>query len=419
MNVEDIRERVTDLSLSGILRCLRVNTKTGLQVRIQDTRNLNYELLRFYWALSRGIEDLAMTVVQHPRRLTTAIAFEEVERVGEITGSLNAGASAIAQSLTQNPALFIMLEPNVTAVSEPNHLVAWVLSEALNVLLSARRFQRTLEQYDWINHRISLLEQSLRNEILSEVMVGQGGRRMPGVAALRAAAKARIPVYQKAIEMYDLIESIEDGQIDAIQTLISNTITADLEDWQKLELATALMVADSLGSCLGSTVILDFPFVSGRPVAKVGPFTIYWQYSITRRSVEQMDLTERWASEIASSLGVRGSDARSDVTVCHEDKVVALFECKYFESLSSVTQAIVDASTQIVRYARDLNPESISNARKLIDQSWIIVADRATYSDVTVPYQNYKSTYFTDIKGLDSNALRCWAIDLSSQTYSY
>jgi hypothetical protein len=413
MNVSDLREHVTELCLSGLLRCLRSKATSGMQLSFNKPLDtLNDELLRLYWALSSGIEHLASTVVQSARRLTTSFTFEEVERVGEITGSVNASASVIAQARTQNPAIFVVTEPNTTALSEPNHLVAWVLSEALSILLAARRTHRDLNKFEWFNSRVSLLEQSLRNEVLAEVIATRVGRRRPGRAVLRAAAKARVPIYQEALELYHLLEAIENGQQEAICECLSSTIIAHLEYWQRLELATALLAAETLGRYSGKAVNIYFPIVTGRPIATVDNFSIYWQYPIPRRDYGQLDLAELWASEIASFLGVSNSSTRSDIAICCDQQVVALFECKYFENPKAASEAILDAANQITRYARDVYPDSLPDAEQLIGRSCIVVADRGDYAEVTVPHAGHRSIYFTDVRGLSSNSLRCWAIDL-------
>ncbi|MGG1314565.1 hypothetical protein [Cohnella laeviribosi] len=414
-----LHDKVTRLCISGILRCLRTATTTGSHLANSfSTSNMNLEMLRYYWALSDGIEEIANTVVQTPRRLTTAITYEEVERNGEITGSINAGATMMAQARTLNPTIFVVLEPNSTSHSQPNHLVAWILSEAFYILLSARRSYKQLNKYEWFNQKITLLEQALRNEALHDILLTPSGRKRPNSAVLRAASKARVPVYQTAIEVYDLLEGIERGQEEAILSCLSQTLVANLEYWQRLELSTALEAANALSMTTKMPVHLSFPIETGRPVAIVGPYEVFWQYSIPQRSREQLDRTELWSRQIATSIGVRLSDSRADVVVCYNKKVVSLFECKYFESGSSLPQAVLDASVQIVRYSCDLHPESDPQAIQLISQSCIIVANRGNYSELLDQSNPANHTfdkrfiYFSDIDGLSNNQLLHWSESL-------
>ncbi|MGG3885937.1 hypothetical protein [Brevibacillus panacihumi] len=422
MSFEAIHEKVTDLCISGILRCLRSSTTIGKNLTNNfSLSNMNLEMLRYYWALSSGVEEIANVVVHNSRRLTTAITHEEFERVGEITGSINAGATMLAQARTLNPTLFVVLEPNITSHSEPNHLVAWTLSEAFHILLSARRLYKQLGKYDWFNKKISILEQALRNEMLHEILLTSSGRKRPNGSVLRAASKARVPVYQKAIELYDLLEGIERGLEEAIFSCLSQTLIANLEYWQRLELATAIQAANALSLLTDTPVNFSFPFTSGRPIASVGRFKIYWQFTIPQRSREQLDLTELWSRQIATGIGIKSSDSRADVAVCYDEKVVSLFECKYFESTGSLPQAVLDASSQIVRYARDLHPDSIPHAKILLSESCIVVANRGSLRENLDPLEPINQTfdkrfiYFTDINGLLNNSLQHWSKQLSNR----
>jgi|GEM_PF-1902800 len=421
MNNGILHDKVTRLCISGIVKCLRTATTAGAQLANYFSANsMNLEMLRYYWALSDGIEDIANIVVHAPRRLITTITYEEVERSGEITGSINAGATMLAQARTLNPTLFVVLEPNSTSHSQPNHLVAWILSEAFHILLSARRSYKQLNKFEWFNRKIILLEQALRNEAIHDILLTPSGRKRPNGSVLRAASKARVPVYQRAIEVYDLLEGIERGQEEAILSCLSQTLIADLEYWQRLELATALEAANALSTTTGIPVHFSFPIASGRPVAIVGTYEVFWQYSIPQRSREQLDRTELWSRQISTSIGVKSSDSRADVAVCCNQEVVTLFECKYFESNSSLPQAVLDASGQIVRYSCDLHPESDPKAAHLLSLSCIIVADRGAYAELLDHNDPANHTfdkrfiYFTDIDGLSNNRLLHWSETLNT-----
>lgn len=416
MNLDEIRNHVTQLCISGILRCIRSSATKGSNVTNNfNQATMNLEMLRYYWALSSGIEEIASIVVHNSRRLTTDIAYEEVERIGEITGSINASATLLAQTRTLNPAIFVVSEPSMTVHSQPNHLVAWTLSEALHILSSTRRSYKRLDKYEWFNKKITLLEQALRNEMLHDIVITPTGRKRPNGSTIRAASKARIPVYQKAIEVYDLLEGIERGDEEVIRICLSQTLIANLEFWQRLELATAMEAANSLSASSGNAVFLSFPFSSGRPIASVGPFQIYWQYVVPQRSREQLDLNELWSRQIAQGIGIKSADSRADVAICINNNVISLFECKYFESKSSLSQAVLDASSQIVRYCRDLYPQSVPDAKLLLSKSCIVVADRDSYNETLDPSDPAMHTFdrrfifFTDIDGIFNNKLRHWS----------
>ena len=418
MNNEVLRNTVTQLCISGIVRCLRSNVVSGAFYSDKFSMiSLNLELLKYYWALSDGIEEIAKTVVHNPRRLTTDIDYEEVEQSGIITGSINAGATMIAQARTLNPALFIVLEPLTTSHSLPNQLVSWVLSEAFQILFSARKSYPRLNEFDWFNNKIVLLEQALRNEMLREVLINPSSQKRPNGAVLRSSSKAKLPIYQKAIEVFYQYDQLENGDLNAIIDCLSQTLLAKLEYWQMLELASALMAANALSMECNSPIHLTFPIVPGHPVAKTGDFEIYWQFPINHRSDEYLDPSELWSRQIAKSIGFQPSDGRADVVVLFNQKIVAIFECKYFETESTLTQSVLDACNQIVRYARDAYPNSDTLSRQLLNNSCIIVSDKGfkkekrnndkheiDASDITVHY--------TDIEGLTAGDLNEWAKSL-------
>ena len=93
---------------------------------------------------------------------------------------------------------------------------------------------------------------------------------------------------------------------------------------------------------------------------------MYWQYAIPSRPEEKLDTNERWAREIIDEIGISTSDSRADVAVTLNGTVESIFECKYSESESAPAQAVVDAASQLVRYARDLHPDSLADVEKFL-----------------------------------------------------
>jgi hypothetical protein len=419
MIYKDFRSKVSYLCVEGVLNCIRANTTTGNNYPFTEICNsINMEVLRYYWALTNDIEELAKIVSNSPRRLTTSLTYEEVERRGEITGSINAAATFLAQARTLDPTIFIVNEPNMTYQSESNFLVAWVLKEALDILMSAKRLYKKLNKLDWYNSKISLLEQALRNEILKELLLSPLGNKRPSNSAVRSASKSRVPVYQLAVRLYNLLEQIESGDEGAITSCLEQTLVADLDYWQRLELGVALKATTALSSVTNQPILLRFPFISGKAISEVGQFSVYWQYTIPQRPLNKLDTSEKWTREVAASIGVNISDSRADVAITFENKVVSLFECKYFESESAVAQAVLDASSQLVRYSRDLHPSNISFAETLLTHCSIILATRNKYQSIITNNNSLsngeRKVYFLDIDDLLNNSLGTWAKELVS-----
>jgi hypothetical protein len=420
MVVDNVRTQVSELCVDGVLNCLKEKTTMGNGYPFSSiSLKINSEVMRYYWALTQGIEDVANTVIRNPRRMTSGISYEQVERKGVITGSLNASATLLAQARNLDPTLFVVNEPNLTYQSEPNHIVAWTLKEAFDILLSARRLYNDLDKLPWFNYKISLLENSLRNDVLKEVLLSPLGKKKPNRFTLRAAAKSRVVLYQKAISMYDLLEGVETGDDEAIRLCLNQTLVADLEYWQQLELGTGLKAATAISRTIDEPVRLRFPFAMGEPIAEVGSYKIYWQYSISQRPLDKLGVNEKWVREIADNIGIALSDSRADVVVCHNDIVRCVFECKYSESDTPPAQAVVDASSQLVRYARDLNRDSIADAEKFLEKCFIVVADCNKYRPIhsiaiTSSSGSKRNIYFSDIKNIKNNSLEIWAQELIS-----
>lgn len=417
--IKDIRTHVSTLCVDGILNCLKSKTTSGSTYSL-NARNIisDVEIIKFYWAISENLEKLSIMIVENPRRLSTTITYEEEEKIGEITGSINAGATVLAQSRTLNPTIFIVNEPNVTFQSEPNFLVAWTIKEALDILLTTRRLNKKIEKLEWLNEKIYLLESALRSNVLVEVMQSLPRNKRPNSSAIRSATKSKNIIYQLAVQLYDLLQDIEMGDESAIVTCLSDSLLADLEYWQRLELGTALKAAEALSSSTKQPLTLTFPFQTGEPVARIGSFSVYWQYTVPQRSLDKLHINEKWSREIAEDIGVKKSDSRADVAITQNGTVVSLYECKYFEFETSAPQAIVDASTQLVRYALDLNVADEESAKELLSNSCIVVADRHKYPAVTSTEKAFsadnRSVYFYGIKDMLENSLDSWSMELLS-----
>lgn len=409
---DNLRSKVSELCVDGVLSCIKESVVMGYNYPLQSIGgNISPDVLRYYWALAQGVEDIANTIILSPRRMTSTIDFELVERRGVISGALDASATILTQMRTLDPTLFVVNEPRQTYESEPNHLVAWLLKEALDILLSARRLCHALNKMSWFNRKVSLLENALRNDVLRQVLLSPLGRRRPNRSTLRVAAKSRVVLYQEALSVYDLLERIEIGDVGAIRQCLMTTLVADLEHWQRLELGTGLKVASAISRTTKEPVKLNFPFISGRPIANIGSYEVYWQYAIPPRPEEKLDTNERWAREIIDEIGISTSDSRADVAVALNGTVQSIFECKYSESESAPAQAVVDAASQLVRYARDLHPDSLADAEKFLEKCCIIVADCNKYSPrhSNTATESDRHVYFSDVKNLLSDSLDSWA----------
>lgn len=363
------------------------------------------------WALSDGVRRLAEHVVANPREIRSSIAFETQTHSGQIPGVVDARATLSKQELSGDSTLFVVSEPALSMLTRRNHILAWVLREAEALTLSAIRRHRLGPDQDWIHARVGLLERAARTRMLRDVMLSPVGRRRPGSAAIRDARKGMSTLYRMAADAMLLFEGIERMDEAAIRTILSNTLVAQLEDWQKLELATALSAAEALAQTTGERVRWKGSIAGGSEVAAVGRYKVRWQNALPKRAIEHLDASEAMIRDAAEALRAGMGLARADISIRHADTGldVAHFECKWFGSPLSVSSAIVDALSQIVRYCRDSRPGSVEQAQAMLRDCAVVCAGLSGFQEAM---DGSTPVGLTDFSGLASGALSGWATRL-------
>jgi len=242
---------------------------------IEDREEL---LLR--WALSDDVRRIAEHVTSRPRDIRSAIAFETQTYSGHIPGAVDARSTLFEQELTSNPTLFVVSEPSVSPLTRRNHVLAWVLREAESLIFSAIRRHKLGPDQEWIHGRAALIEQATRSKLLREVMLSPSGRRRPGGAEIRDARKSLSPLYRVAADAVLLFEGIERLETEALKVLLSGTMIVQLEDWQKLELAAGLAMAEALSIACGERMHWKGSIAGGTEIASVGRYRIHWQNAL-------------------------------------------------------------------------------------------------------------------------------------------
>ena len=397
------------LCLEALLRCLRQDVRHGLGLSKHPRTLLGQtQILRFHWAASDLMADVVEGVVHNPRGLSARLDYVEAETQGEIVGSVSAAASAILQQRTQNPCLFIVNQPISTEVSPLNHLLQWCISQAHQTLVDVRHQHSSAHiELAWLNERIALMETALRNTSLQDIATSSMGRQRPGAESIRSAAKTRRPLYKLTLRAFRLLQSLERHEEQSVRDLLSTSVIAKLAEWQKVELAAALGITNALGEAIGVAPSLAFPIVPSAPLATVGPFRIFWQYSTKVRHEDQLDQSELMARRLVEHAGLSTAAGRADIAVQHETgAVMALVECKHFQSLSSLTNAVQEAASQIVSYARDQHSEDFAAAEGLLSRSIIFLTSRST---LNASVHRPAPVSFLSLDDLDSAALLQWA----------
>ncbi|CAJ0741902.1 ParB N-terminal domain-containing protein [Ralstonia mannitolilytica] len=333
--------------------------------------------------------------------------FEDTH-AGQIPGVVDARATICAQELSSDSTLFVVSEPATSLCNPPNHVLAWVIQEAESRVLSAIRRHKLGPESEWIHDRAALLDKAARVRTLREVMLSSTVRRRPGTAAIREARKSFSPLYRLAAEAALLFEGVERMDADAIRFLLSGTLVAQLEDWQKLELATALSAAEALAMKTGAPVRWKGSISGGTEIAVIGRYSVRWQNALPKRPTESLDPSEIMVRSATEALGASIGLTRADVTIRDNelDLDVAHFECKWFGSPLSAASAIVDAVSQLVRYCRDSRPTSIEEAQAMLIDCVIVCADLSGFTDTL---DGSTPVGLTDFSGLLQGKLGKWA----------
>lgn len=399
---------LSDFCLAALLRCHRSPQGAGWNSISPRASFADREELLLRWALSKEVEGIAKGVIENPRAIRSAIAFETQTNSGFISGAVDARATLLAQQLATDPTLFVCSEPMVSPLTRRNQVLAWVLHEAESLIISAIRRHKLGPEQEWIHTRLGLMEQSLRSPLLREVLRSPLGRKQPNASALRDCMKSMGALYRAAAQATLLYESVERLEEQALRALLSSTLVANLEDWQRLELSAALAAGDALAQVSGHPARWKGSIAGGSEVITVGPYRVKWQNALKKRSDEQLDPSELLARLAADALGAGIGLARADVSVvdARSSQDIGHLECKWFGSVDGANGAIAEAITQLVRYCRDSRPGSPDEAKLLLADSAVIVGNLAGFDE---SLDGAKPTGLADFSGLSQGRLRAWA----------
>lgn len=408
-------DSLSDYCLSALLRCHRAQHGQGLQSQTPRAMIEDREELLLRWALSNDLRRIAEHVATRPRDIRSAIAFETQICSGHIPGSVDARATLFEQDLTGDPTLFVVSEPSVSSLTRRNHVLAWVLREAESLILSAMRRHKLGPDQDWIHGRAALIEQATRSKLLRDVMLSPAGRRRPGGAEIRDACKSLSPLYRMAADAMLAFEGVERFEGNTIKALLSSTLIAQLEDWQKLELSAGLAMAEALAKVCGTPMRWKGSIAGGSEIASVGRYRIHWQKALPKRPDSQLDSSEIMIRKVAEALDAGLGLARTDITVIDETTGAAIshLECKWFGSPNSANSAITDAIEQLVRYCRDSRPASVASAESLLLDCSVVIAGLSGFN---ASLDGVKPVGLTDFAGLANGHLALLAERLHAKT---
>jgi hypothetical protein len=210
-------------------------------------------------------------------------------------------------------------------------------------------------------------------------------------------------------------EGIERFDPEAIKALLSTTLMAQLEDWQKLELSAGLAMAEALSAASGAPLRWKGSIAGGSEIASVGRYRIHWQKALPKRPEAQLDASEIMVRRAAEALDAGLGLSRTDITVIDEPTGVAIahLECKWFGSSNSANSAITDAIEQLVRYCRDSRPASVASAEMLLADCVAVISGLSGFD---ASLDGSKPVGLTDFAGLADGSLGALALRLHAKT---
>lgn len=372
---------ILDFCLAALLRSFSARHTRGMAFVSPLAGHRDREELLVRWALSETIEKLAMLVVENPRLIHSAINEETVTNSGIISGSVDARATLLEQQLRGDATIFVVNEPSVSKVSRRNHVLVWVLRQAETLIRASIRRHKINSDLEWIHNHLNLIETSLSISPLREILYARLDKRRPGSASIRDATKAVSPLYvlaAKAAQEYEEVESLNQATIGRI---LREAYISQYEQWEMLEIATALAASEAFAMVLMEPVNLALSIERSGVIAKVGPYEIQLQKSLPLRSYHLLDPSEQIVRECAESIDSSLGRSRADVTIrmSGRDIEVAHLECKWCSSESSISTSITNAINQLVRYCRDTRPNSLEDAKSLLSDCVVVCSQIGSF----------------------------------------
>lgn len=397
------------ICLRGLLRWLGSGPRSPYGGPVAPVRHEDIDALRMWWALSGPVGALAARVAASPREVSPALDGFVREVSGDLPGPPDALASALLQAVTLDPSTFVVTETSATWLSGPNRVLAKTLDAARSALRAAALHARGGLFDGPAKERLTLLDDALRVAPIRDLMATPAGRARIGSHDRRQAAKTRAPLYRLSWDCASILAGIDALQPESVAALLVRDTLPGMEAWRKFELATLLEAGEALAGVMGRPCVLDASFAAGRPAAKVADIEIRWQRPIPQRPDAELDPGEIKAKILADSMGVSAGTARADITIERAGRILAIIECKWFVDPDSAPSAILEASPQIVGYARNAARAHGESADDILSRSLIALGDRGP-----APLRVGSPVGCIGLTDLGGAALETWAASVAA-----
>jgi hypothetical protein len=401
---------IIDFSAGLLLRYFRGGASVaGETPRIDHRRDL--DLLKGHWAVSAPLRELIGYVLANPHEAQSLLTFRTRIDDAVARGRIDARRTWAYRLQSGLPSAIVAEEPVRSFNTGPNLILAWVLREAAAYTARLSSWQAPSSPYTAVIEQAQRDMRSVqRIEALREPMRAVSLGQRPGPNAIRSAARIRQPIYRFAVQAYLLLQGLERGDPEALNTVARTALIAPLEEWRRFELAVGLAVGDAIAAACDTPLQLHLlGGESSGSILTVGRFDVYWQQQTPYYSAPALEPSELSARRILKAYGLSlGADRPDFVIVDREQSAVAaVIEVKYLAG-DTANARFREAVEQVVRYARGYAPLEetgplVANSLVALSQGAPVLVD----SDASVPAT-------VDFAGIMRGELACWADRLAA-----
>jgi hypothetical protein len=401
---------IVDHTAGMLLRYFRSGAAiAGETPRLDQRRDV--EILKGHWAVSAPVRQLTSYLLAHPHETQALLSFRERVDDGMARGRIDARRTWFYRQQSGIPSALVTQEPVRSFNTGPNLLLAWVLREAASYTSRLLDWQSSTSPYlPTIEAAQADIRSVQKIDALREPLRAISLGHRPNPNAVRDGARSRRPVYRLAVDAYRLLQGLERGDLEAMESVARSALIAPLEDWRRFELAVGLSVGEALARVTDAPLHLQLlGSDSAGPIATAGRFAIYWQQITRYHHAPPLEPSEVKVRAVLQAYGIKTGTERPDLIIVDRarDAVVAIIEVKYIAG-DSTNARFREAVDQVVRYGRSYALPGATDA--LLAQSLVALSHSApTRVDFVPP-----APHSIDFERLrQPHGLDAWALALA------
>lgn len=238
------------------------------------------------WAMSDDVHEIALGALGRHYGMRQAQSLELAERLGQVSGSIDARETLMRQHLTSDPSLFIVSELVQSKESlKCRQVVAWVLRLAHDKILEEIRIGGATNHRN-LEDRLAVHEAAMVSSVLSGCMAGRLGRTPPGTAGTAVACRSKFELHRKAGDALRIYEGLLRLAPFALRRILSDCLLRHMGEQRLLELAAGLTLAKALSIASGYALAWCPSVAADGIIARVGHFAVGWDAPV-RFDVEE------------------------------------------------------------------------------------------------------------------------------------